>query len=825
MKLTIGKPIQTIATTAITHYVPMAAEIPSMDDPFYEQIAGAYDLFALQVSPEKMIHFMYGEGEIPGSGSGILNEIGVSNTEITRNALINVINNIANRIVMTNEDNFSYRDEIYIENALRKMGITNTQLFLREAVSSVREGDRIQRLLALYENNESRLTLLEGAETPSFPAKDDIADGEKDTRIASESAANMFLDVMNRLDVQNLTKQLNDYHSMATLYGNVSNSDILFAPYLRMGDESQIITYRDRFFGDGGALLIHRENAFETQDELPEPTRESEQVARVTAAVLLRLIGSAAERAAARPEFSGTFAIQAASVLPEEAERTLERLRIISSETVRKDVLVRERLFATAQERLTEVEESLLTSFAAESENIMERLSLIHISEKEMPEDSEMREATRVTEHSLITLAENYRDAFSEIRRERIEIDHLHFAVLDAAHADGQITDAVNTAAAIEAVSRARRVRGFDAAPDAGQSGSEESETPDEATMFIPPGPPSREMLDAIDQKNREAAARYTSALAEAEAGRAAERPVFDKDRTMREGLAGLEAPDKLIESLLSDADESGTRSQTLTPEATRILAKTEEGNREFYEKLLIYMNNPSPEHAKALRLAAGDHFAGGEMPKAGEFAREPIAPPQGNEPERETIHTIERYLDRAVRTENKRILHGSLPPMLPAKADAAVRMIYEELIREISSGAGEQAAPERVRRVLTQGAAFQKSNRKKTDLKLHAAEAVRIHRTPPGQAEPERTLPETKTEPQAGETVTNVTHTENIEHRTMITETEIHHAINEATAKNAEEINTLIGRALSSQIDQISNRVYSRMERQLGMERARRGK
>jgi hypothetical protein len=823
MKLTIGKPIQTVAKTAMTRYVPMEAEIPSMDDPFYAQVAGGYDLFALQISPENLIHFLYGDGEIPDNGFGVLNEIGVSHTEITRNALIQVINNIANRIVMANEENFSYRDEIYIENALRKMGITNTRLFLREAVSSVREGDRIQRLLALYENNESRLMLLEGAAASSIPAADSGVEEDLAGRPVSEPGAGFFLDVMKRLDVQNLTTQLNDYHSMATFSGNVSNSDILFAPFLRMGDESQILTYRERFFGGGATLLIHRENAFESQEELPVPTRESEQIARVTAAVLLRLIGSAAERTAARPVSSPAAVFHAASVLPEEAERTLERLRLHTAETIHEDVLIQERLFAGARERLTEVEESLLTSFEQESETILERLSLVHYAEGEMPEDAEVRETAQATGESLVRLVENYRGAFLEIRRESREIDHLYFAVSDAVHTDGSVTAAADASASSEAVSRARAVRGFDRAEETGRP--ETGEVSSAVPLTLPPGPPSREALDAIDQKNREAAVRYAEARKEADAQRQAERPVLDRERMMREGLAALETPDKLIETLRAEADESKGRGQMLPPEVTRILARTEEGNREFYEKLMVYLQNPSPEQAKALHAAAAENFAGRTLSGAGGKTPESGQPPQSAAPSGETIHTVERYLDRTVTAANRRILRGGQPPLLPAKAGLAAREVYEELIREISSGAGAMPGSERVRRVLMPGAAFPRGSRKDTDLRTSAREAVRVHRAAPQQTEMPETAAGAGTGAAAGETVTTVTNTENIEHQTMITETEVHRVIHEQTAKNAEEINALIGKALSAQMDQISNRVYSRMERQLGMERARRGK
>ena len=84
--------------------------------------------------------------------------IAVNNSQNNVHQLsLNVINNVVNRLLLSQEQNFTYQDRVYVSTVLHKLGVTDVNQFMRQVRELYDESVSIGRLNTLYRENSSRL--------------------------------------------------------------------------------------------------------------------------------------------------------------------------------------------------------------------------------------------------------------------------------------------------------------------------------------------------------------------------------------------------------------------------------------------------------------------------------------------------------------------------------------------------------------------------------------------------------------------------------------------------------------------------------------------
>lgn len=116
-------------------------DIRMIPDTLSLRIKGNYEWMLARISPEELVHLILEipqpEGQ-PGEMAAIPYKI-----QNSRNSLITIINHLVNRLSFCHTASFTYSDTVYAENMLRRLGIRNPTVFIRQ-VQQIRQVD-IQR--------------------------------------------------------------------------------------------------------------------------------------------------------------------------------------------------------------------------------------------------------------------------------------------------------------------------------------------------------------------------------------------------------------------------------------------------------------------------------------------------------------------------------------------------------------------------------------------------------------------------------------------------------------------------------------------------------
>lgn len=129
--------------------------ILSGTEAFAEKIVSNYELIQMKLSPETMLHTLAeARSEAGGYGGTGLTQ----SFHISQQVEIDVVNQIVNRMKNFVQTGGIYQDKVFVEAALRKMGIRNAEEFIRMAVraSGLEVQKRRLAVLAGKEENEEQ---------------------------------------------------------------------------------------------------------------------------------------------------------------------------------------------------------------------------------------------------------------------------------------------------------------------------------------------------------------------------------------------------------------------------------------------------------------------------------------------------------------------------------------------------------------------------------------------------------------------------------------------------------------------------------------------
>ena len=127
-----------------------AGMIPAQDA-FSDRIRDNYSLLAAQFTPKELLLLMTELPEEEPETPGMTTLVTQNNVTVRHGLTLEVLNSIVNRIMLTQNAPFTYQDTVYISNMLRKAGVTDVALFMRQVRQLFEQGDSVARLNALYQ--------------------------------------------------------------------------------------------------------------------------------------------------------------------------------------------------------------------------------------------------------------------------------------------------------------------------------------------------------------------------------------------------------------------------------------------------------------------------------------------------------------------------------------------------------------------------------------------------------------------------------------------------------------------------------------------------
>lgn len=268
------------------------ANLITVEDSFGERIRGNYSLFPTSIAPKDLLLLLTASPELPEESHDMTMLVEQNNQTIQTGITFDVINNIVNRILLTQQTPFTYQDTVYISNMLQRMGITDVAQFMRQVRQVAEEAQHIQRLTAFY---QTHYTLLQQA-APVPPSREG-GQATGATAPASHTQERYFLHnaIYQRLQTAAVYHTVSQFvTNTASTERTVSFREMQVAEQARVSTLLRLGELRQQTVDQQASLTLqHTQNHYERGDLLSPPATETQVFAQLAEAALLDIVSKA----------------------------------------------------------------------------------------------------------------------------------------------------------------------------------------------------------------------------------------------------------------------------------------------------------------------------------------------------------------------------------------------------------------------------------------------------------------------------------------------------------------------------------------------------
>lgn len=260
--------------------------ICNTNDPLSERIRSEYDVMRAEFTPEELLHLVTEPSDIflqEGSITTIVNDTRVLNDNRVK---MDVINNLMNRLVLYNEGTLSYRDTVYVENVLRRIGITDVSNFMKQVQNLETEQLQTNELVNVYIENVNRLrNVVDAASGPEY--EHPAVKGEEAQK-AAKPVYYMHNDIYRRLDTANV------YHELSLIHASLpGKEDIVEEAQMAMAEQNKaakrilLNSLQNYVRKESNPVTLRTYNTYEEGDRLSSNSTKKDVVENMISAVLL----------------------------------------------------------------------------------------------------------------------------------------------------------------------------------------------------------------------------------------------------------------------------------------------------------------------------------------------------------------------------------------------------------------------------------------------------------------------------------------------------------------------------------------------------------
>jgi hypothetical protein len=258
---------------------------------FGEKLAADYAVMTAEFSPEELLFLLVNPPEIPyPEGDTVHISVGGARRN-TKNFIFSVVNNIVNRVLSNAEYDLTYKDTVYIDMALRKLGVENVALFMKSARTLRDENLSVYRLTEIYGDNIETLkeTLARDARAARVGT---VRLREEESGVAGKSASfYLHSAIFKRLDTVNIVNALARFaQSSSETRTRLREREMLISEQQRTAMTLRLSEYRREIPAFGDEEIHYSRNHYETDDVTRAPADEKSVMGRALTASLLQLI-------------------------------------------------------------------------------------------------------------------------------------------------------------------------------------------------------------------------------------------------------------------------------------------------------------------------------------------------------------------------------------------------------------------------------------------------------------------------------------------------------------------------------------------------------
>ena len=259
--------------------------IQGMRQDMAARIEANYGLMNLAIRKEELLHITSQPAEIYFADSENFQILTNINNQNKQEVRLEVINNLMNRILVAQTENFTYQDTVYISNVLRKLGIRDEKTFMKQVFELQNEHRETKQLLQSYEKNQEvlkQLLKIEGeTRQPEIKEQQSIIERERRYYIHDE--------IFRRLETGKIYQDMRQF-SKNYLHESIqiNPGEMQVAEQTKLSDNFTLQNIKNEISGNTNPIYYLHNNRYEYLQEITEVTSQSLEE-QITAAILLNL--------------------------------------------------------------------------------------------------------------------------------------------------------------------------------------------------------------------------------------------------------------------------------------------------------------------------------------------------------------------------------------------------------------------------------------------------------------------------------------------------------------------------------------------------------
>lgn len=277
--LTIHTPIELTVNPSILQ----------LNDNFTQRLTGNYKMIGNGLEPEDMLHFMSEPPEVYLAEGGMTALIDNKTIYENQNLKMDVINNVLNRILVSDTYDMTYQDQVFIESILKKIGVTDVKEFIHQIQNIRQEMKNVNRLTDLYWSESKALSQL--LEYRQEQAKRTIKPGEEDAEDGGAAQLWLHQSIMNRLQTGAVYQELRNYLSATVNHHNtIGGSEMQISEQTVTAQNILLNKLKNYTTMEEQPLVYHYINTYEMGDETQVNESHTQTVSQMVQAVLLNAL-------------------------------------------------------------------------------------------------------------------------------------------------------------------------------------------------------------------------------------------------------------------------------------------------------------------------------------------------------------------------------------------------------------------------------------------------------------------------------------------------------------------------------------------------------
>ena len=575
-----------------------AASRITVRNDFGDRIRDNYSLLSVQFTPKELLLLMSTPPEEKEEQPGMTTLVTQNKVSMYQGVSLEVVNHIINRILLTQHTPFTYQDTVYISTMLRKAGVTDVSLFMRQIRQLTQQSEQVNRLTALYQLYQNRLpaAVRTGSQTKQ-------AAGQAAQPAGAVSAPERYFlhsEIFRRLQTAAIYREVGALLTSTTSrIDSVSSREMSIAEHFRTSSQLRLAELRQRTVDrDRPMTLQYLSNHYERGDLLPAPENEEQVFSRLAEAVLYNTVEKSLAIALHRGMGGSALTLDLRQALQQSIDNTVFRFENWYTN-------------APAHGGVTLQQDERQTTQLLQESNLLEQI--IHhggqgVPGATLPGGGRMPQLTQEA-LSLTLLQQAGGEQIEEIAAQQSEQTEQRRTV------EQNKALLRNTREILERMQQSRSTYQTDHIVQQQISEQNEHVLESERQIELTQRQTEqtemttlREQLDEIDRLNRERLERAQRVRLEESVRQRVEAPRPDAGRVITDALRALDHPEEVLREVLDQSVPEKNHLQ-LSPDARALLSQADEPTRRMLEAVMQYEAHPEQGLPEQLHTASLTSF------------------------------------------------------------------------------------------------------------------------------------------------------------------------------------------------------------------------